>query len=250
LGSFPRANILKTRVLRSLFRFLLCPGLGICALPAESGGQQYVTDDAAITDFKACQIQIWHGERSSWALPVCTPLRNLEVSAGLIAVWEDEGDGHPEYVAQVKSILIPSSAARRWGVGLVIGTGRDPGLSGVRDPGWNVYTYVPVTASFLNERLIIHNNTGYLYDHRTGPENDRQLLTLASRADVRLRKYFVIVGEIYDSAGSEAEFQIGVRAWGRPEKVQFDLSYGGFLTRAERAAGFTLGIALTTPPIL
>ena len=192
---------------------------------------------------------MWHGERSSWALPVCTPLRNLEVSAGLIAVWKDEGDGHPEYVAQLKSILVRSKG-NHFGVGIVLGTGRDPGLRGIRAPGWNVYSYLPITASFRNERLILHTNIGYLYDHRTGHQNDRQLLTLAGRADFSLRKYFVVVGEIYDSAGSEAEFQLGVRTWGRPGRVQLDLSYGGFLMRQGRAAGWTLGLALTTPPIL
>ena len=231
------------------FRRLLLAGAGVFTLPSSAGGQQYITDDAAITEFRACLIQIWHGQRSSWALPACTPLRNLEVSAGLIAVWKDEADGHPEYVAQLKSILIPAKRGRT-AVGLVLGTGRDPGLTGVRDPGWNVYTYLPVSTSFLNDRLILHNNIGYVYDHRTGTENDRQLTTLASRAEVSLRKYFVVVGEIYDSTGSEAEFQLGVRAWGRPDKVQFDLSYGGFLTRWGQAAGWTLGLALTTPPIL
>ena len=171
------------------------------------------------------------------------------MSAGLIAVWRDEADGHPEYVAQLKTILVQSTA-HHWGVGLVLGTGRDPGLTGIRNPGFNIYTYVPVTISFLNERLIIHDNIGYMYEHRTGHENDRQLLTLASRADVQLRKYFVVVGEIYDSAGSEAEFQLGVRAWARPGRVQLDLSYGGLLMRAGVAAGWTLGLALTTPPIL
>lgn len=232
-----------------MFRSLLYAGLGITALPSMSGGQQYITDDAAITEFRACQIQVWHGQRSSWALPVCTPFRNLEVSAGLIAVWKDEGDGHPEYVVQIKSVLIPMNA-RPWGLGFILGTGRDPGLSGIREAGANIYTYLPLTTSFLNGRLLLHNNIGYLYDHRTGPENDRQLLTIASRADVSLRKHLVVVGEIYDSAGSEVEFQVGVRAWGRPGKVQFDLSYGGFVKRAGQAAGWTLGLALTTTPII
>ena len=232
-----------------MFRSLLYAGLGITALPSMSGGQQYITDDAAITEFRACQIQVWHGQRSSWALPVCTPFRNLEVSAGLIAVWKDEGDGHPEYVVQIKSVLIPMNA-RSWGLGFVLGTGRDPGLSGIREAGANIYTYLPLTTSFLNGRLLLHNNIGYLYDHRTGPENDRQLLTIASRADVSLRKHLVVVGEIYDSAGSEVEFQVGVRAWGRPGKVQFDLSYGGLVMRAGQAAGWTLGLALTTTPII
>lgn len=97
---------------------------------------------------------------------------------------------------------------------------------------------------------MLHNNVGYAYDHRAGRDNDRQLLTLATRSDLSVRKYLVIVGEIYDSSGSEAEYQLGVRTWTRPGKVQLDLSYGGFLTRSERAAGWTLGVAVTTPPFL
>ena len=120
----------------------------------------------------------------------------------------------------------------------------------MRAPGWNVYSYLPVTTSFARQRLILHNNIGYLYDHRTGHHNDRQLLTVATRADVFIRKYFVAVGEIYDSSGSESEFQLGIRTWARPNRVELDLSYGGFLTRQRRAAGWTLGLALTTPPIL
>lgn len=226
-----------------------CTVIAVCLSPTVLLAQQYVTDDAAITEFRACQIQVWHGERSSWALPVCTPIRNLEISAGLVAVWRDEADGHPEYVAQAKTLLLPR-ASRRWSVGFVLGTGRDPGLSGVRNSGFNVYAYVPLSAAFLGDRLIVHQNIGYLYDHRTGSENDKDWLTTASRADIFLRKYFAIVGEIYDSAGSDAEYQLGVRWWGRPGAVQFDLSYGGLLKTAAEAAGWTLGVSLTTPRIL
>lgn len=226
-----------------------CALVAVCVLPILLRAQQYITDDAAITEFRACQMQIWHGERSSWALPVCTPIRNLEISAGLIAVWRDEADGHPEYVVQVKTLLLPR-ANRRWSVAFVLGTGRDPGLSGIRNSGFNVYAYVPVSAAFFADRVIVHQNIGYLYDHRAGHYNDKDWLTTASRADISLRKYFVIVGEIYDSAGSDAEYQAGVRWWGRPGVVQFDLSYGGLLKKAAVAAGWTLGVALTTPRIL
>ena len=227
---------------------LACISLIAVATPSASA-QQYVTDDAAITDFRACQIQIWHGQRSSWALPVCTPIRNLELSAGIIAVWKDEGDGHPEYVLQAKSLLVPRSG-RPWGAGLVFGSGRDPGLSGVRSAGSNVYAYIPITVSLLADRVLLHHNIGYVYDHRRGADNDHQWLTTATRTDVSIRKYFVAVGEIYDSAGSDAEYQVGIRAWTRPGRVQLDLSYGGLLRSSSRGAGWTLGLALSTPPVL
>ncbi len=133
---------------------------------------------------------------------------------------------------------------------MVLGTGRDPGLSGVRNSGFNAYSYVSLSVALFGDRLSVHENIGYLYEHRAGANNDSEWLTTATRVDISLRKYFVVVGEIYDSAGSDAEYQTGVRWWGRPGAVQFDLSYGGFLKKTKAAAGWTLGMALTTPRIL
>lgn len=169
------------------------------------------------------------------------------MSLGLIAVWADEGNGHPEYVAQVKALL-PHLRGSNWGFGFVIGRGRDPGLSGVRKSGSQIYAYVPLTISLLNHRLVFHENTGWLYDRRAGPNHNA--LTLAARTDVGIRKYVFLVAETYGAAGQSAEYQAGIRTWTRPGKVQVDLSYGGFLRTGRRAAGWTLGLALTTPPIL
>src|SRR4051812_6155391 len=65
--------------------------LGVRATSAAA--QQWVTDDADITDYRACAFQLWHGERASWMEPTCTPLHNLELSLGFVAVWDDNGDG-------------------------------------------------------------------------------------------------------------------------------------------------------------
>jgi hypothetical protein len=55
------------------------------------------------------------------------------------------------------------------------------------------------------------------------------------------------------AAGADPEFQVGLRAFPRPDAVQVDLSYGGFLRARDfgrRAAGWTLGLTLATPPFL
>lgn len=213
---------------------------------ATATSQQYITDDASITEYRACQIQLWYGQRSSEALPACTPIRNLEVSVGLIAVWKDEGNGHPEYVAQIKTLL--SHPTRALNLGLVVGTGRDPGLAGVRKSDSQVYVYVPVSLSLLKGKLMLHNNVGWLHDDRRGSTDNA--LTFASRVDVTMRKYFLLIAEAYDAHGQPNEFQAGVRWWTRPGKVQLDLSYGGQLRNGKPGAGWTLGLALTTPPIL
>lgn len=56
--------------------------------------QQYVVEDAAVVEYRACQIEAWHGERESWMEPGCQPLRNLELTVG--AGFLADGDGARE----------------------------------------------------------------------------------------------------------------------------------------------------------
>ena len=62
------------------------------------------------------------------------PLTRVEL-LGFIAVWEDGADGHFEYVAQVKTAFKPLTTGS-WGVGFVMGTGRDAAFSGAQ--GWTL----------------------------------------------------------------------------------------------------------------
>ena len=194
-------------------------------------------------------------------LPVCTPVRNLELSLGFIAVRRDAtGQGHFEYVVQGKTLLRPLRP-NGWGAGFVVGTGRDPALAGTSPDARSYYAYVPLTRSLAGDRVVLHENTGWLYQ-RAGDEaslRGRHALTWAGRADValghRARAGYpaVVVAEAYGAegaAGADAEFQVGVRAFPRPDAAQVDVSYGGFLRTGRRAAGWTIGLTLATPPFL
>ncbi len=233
----------------------------VVAMPAASAGaQQYITDDAAITEFRACQIQMWQGQRSSWVLPVCTPMPRVELSLGFIAVWKDGADGHFEYAAQVKTAFRPL-ATDTWGVGFVAGTGRDPAFAGTGDQTISVYAYVPTGISLARDGLVFHQNTGVLAVRQDGAW--RNAITWAARADVRLagRVGLGVVGvvEVFGAeslglagAGAPAEYQAGLRTWIRPDRVQADLSYGRALrgSVAGSGAGVTIGLTLVTPPFL
>ena len=226
----------------------------VAACTAPLGAQQYITDDAAITEYRACQIQMWHGQRSSWVLPVCSPLRNIELSLGFIAVWKDGAQGHFEYVAQVKTLLRPLRP-NSWGAGFVVGTGRDPAFTGTANQTYTLYSYVPASVSLSNDRLVLHENTGWLYARAAGSGSNA--FTWAARGDLRLRRMIAAVGEVYGaegiggtSAGAPAEFQAGLRSWLRRDHVELDLTYGGALRTGRRAAGWTLGLTLITPPFL
>lgn len=193
---------------------------------------------------------MWHGQRSSWVLPVCTPLNNVELSVGFIAVWDDGAKGHFEYVLQAKTLLKPLET-NGWGAGLVIGTGRDPALASTAAQQSTLYAFIPLSLSLAGDAVVLHQNTGWLHTSVEGREADA--LTWAARGEVRLRRYVHGVAEVYGAEGSArapAEFQAGVRAAVRPERVQLDLSYGRRLRTGRRGQGWTLGLTLTTPPFL
>lgn len=143
-------------------------GLALLALTRpHAAAQQYSTDDATITECRACQIQMWHGQRSSWLLPVCTIGRDLEPSLGFVAVWKDGADGHFEYTAQVKTLARPLTTDS-WGAGLAVGILRDPGFTSTGTQAYAVYAYIPVSRSLACDRVVLHQNTGWLFQIRQG----------------------------------------------------------------------------------
>ncbi len=263
---FPRhASVTGRRTPHAAAAALMTAALWTSAVlvlaPVAVGAQQYITDDAALTEHRACQIQMWHGQRASWVLPVCTPVQNVELSLGFIAVWDDgtmdENTGHFEYVVQGKTLLRPLTT-NSWGAGFVVGTGRDPALASTNPDLRSYYAYVPLSLSLAGDRVVLHQNTGWLYQ-RAGDEQEwrgRHGISWAARADVALggpHRPLVAVLEAYGAegaAGVASEFQLGLRAFPRPESVQVDLSWGGFLRTGRRAAGWTLGVTLVTPPFL
>ena len=243
------------------FRHHVVFAVFLAASASSLDAQQYVTDDAGLTEFRACQIQMWQGQRSSWVLPVCTPLKHAELSLGFIAVWEDGADGHFEYVAQVKTVA-KALATDSWGIGFVFGTGRDPAFAGTNAQTYTLYSYVPISESFAGDRLILDENLGGLYlraDHKA-----HYAATWAVRADARLAgrigRGLVAVAEAYGSesvgtagAQTQSEYQVGLRTWVRPDHVQIDGSYGRTFRRplaGRGGPGWTIGLTLITPPFL
>jgi hypothetical protein len=225
--------------------------------PAIARAQQYATDDAIVTPHRACQIQIWHGERSSWVQPLCSPVRNVELSLGFIAVWKDgTEDGRFEYAAQAKTQLKPLTKDG-WGAAFVVGTGHDPALAQAGPVSSSVYAYLPLSVALAGDGVVLHQNTGWLLQRGGGDDASAQhALTWGARADVALhrgRHPLAAVAEVFGAegaAGTAPEFQVGLRAFPRVETVQLDLTWGGYLRTGRRAAGWTLALTLITPPFL
>jgi hypothetical protein len=231
----------------------LCGGAAAFLLvpPAEAGAQQFVTDDAALVDLRACQFEAWLGQTASWILPACRPIRGLELTAG-IGYLAVDGEASAEYVVQAKTVF-RELAPGGLGIGLVAGAGIDPltQVTGGRVAG--LFAYVPASLSLAAERLILHGNLGWHFErddhgHPHGEDEGHHALTWAGRADLVLSDRFVLIGELFGEDRIRPEYQVGLRSTLLPDRVVVDLSYGGHTASGFAGAGWALGFAWTPAP--
>jgi hypothetical protein len=225
--------------------------------PAGAASQQFVTDDAAIVDRRACQLEAWLGQTSSWILPACQFVPRLEITAGV--GFGDGGHGggrHAEYVLQGK-YLFRELAPGGLGVGLVAGLGYDP-LSQVRGGVEGVFAYVPLSLSLRDHGLILHGNLGWLFERDEHEHNGHvhdeahHALTWAARADLLLPlagERFTLIGELFGEDRLRPEFQLGLRSELIAGRLLVDMSWGGHTQRGTNGAGWSFGFAWTPPPL-
>jgi hypothetical protein len=222
----------------------------LCA-PAVAGAQQFVTDDAKIVDYRACQLEGWHGESASWALPACQLIRNVELTAG-VGQLSSNGETRTEYVLQAKTILRELRPGGL-GIGLVAGAGIDPltQVTGGRVSG--LFAYVPVSLSLAADRLFLHGNLGWHFeradrDRADRRERGRHAATWAGRADLMLTHRFTAIGELFGEDRTRPEYQVGLRSVLLADRLVADLSFGQHTAPGLPGAGLALGFAWTPPP--
>lgn len=221
--------------------------------PRTATAQQFVTDDAAVVDRRACQLEAWHGEVASWILPACQFIPNLELTAGI--GFLEHGDGRDtEYVVQGKYLLRELTPGG-FGTGLVAGVGLDP-LAQVMGGLRGVFAYVPVSVSLGADRVVLHANLGWHWE-RDEHEHDgvvhaeaHHVLTWAARGDLLLRvagERFTVIGEVFGEDRLLPEYQVGLRTELVPDRLLVDVSWGGHSQDDLRGAGWTAGLAWTPP---
>jgi hypothetical protein len=246
----PRA---PARGARTLALLALTVTLMLLAL-RPAAAQQWVVDDATLTDLRTCQVEAWHGEVASWILPACQPFRNVEIALGSGFVDHGHGDRDVEYAVEVKT-LFRALAPNDWGIGLVAGVGPNPSARGDEATFGDLYAFVPASLSLADDRLILHGNLGWHWErggHHHGGEFHAEAhhdLTWGARADVAMSERFTAIGEVFGENRLLPEFQVGLRTHFPDAGMEVDLSWGGHTQGDLRGAGFTVGITLASGPI-
>ena len=210
-----------------------------------AAAQQYVVDDAEIVDRGACHVEAWHGERASWLLPACQPVRNLEIAVGVGFVDEGDGRRETEYAIEAKTLFRPL-APGDWGAGLVLGVGPNPSAEpGERHFG-DLYAFVPASLSIADDQLIVHGNVGWEWQRESAEASDEHFLTWGVRGDVALHELLSFIGELHSEDDHRPACQVGVRIHQPEAGVEVDLSWGGHTDGNRHGAGFTVGLAFVS----
>jgi hypothetical protein len=180
------------------------------------------TDDARIVDAKACQLETWAKRHSSslelWAQPACNFTGNLELTVGGALT---RADGHSRTSGQMMQgkTLFKTMEPNGWGIGLAMGVSRDPEAGSGHD--W--YGYVPTSFSWADDRMVIHTNVGWV--RQQGTRRTHATWGIGVEAQVLSRTW--LIAESFAQAGQGRPFyQVGVRHWLVPNRVQIDATIG------------------------
>lgn len=235
------ARIDRTRALR-------LATLLAAALPATMAhaARPLLTDDARVVDARACQVESWarrnHGSTELWALPACNFTGNLELSLGGSHVREGGHGVAGDVQMQGKTIFKPL-ATNGWGTGLALGTVRHAHAAG---GGRDWYGYVPTSVSFLDDRVVLHTNLGWLHEgtaHRTRT-------TWGVGTEARLGPRDWLIAETFGQGSGKPQHQIGLRHWLVPDRLQIDVTYGNRADGGRAERWFSFGLRWLSAPFL
>ena len=235
---------LPNSLLMPTFRHLLVLGLLILC-PLAYAARPMITDDARIVDSKACQAETWvkdnRGSQEFWALPSCNFTGNLEITAGGARTHDATGLRTTDLLLQGKTLfrtLEPNS----WDWGLAFGTVSHPDVS--RKMMGDLYSYVPVTFSFNDDRVLLHTNIGWAREKAT----NKHAMTWGVGSEIEMTPRTWLIGETYGENQGRPYFQLGVRHWIVQNRIQLDATYGNRTGGSE--SWFSIGLRFLSLPFL
>ncbi len=199
--------------------------MGLTAAMPAWAARPFVTDDARLTTAGSCQLESWtrlyRQSTELWALPACNPTGNLELTVGGGHARTDGTGSSDDYVLQLKTLARPLRT-NDWGIGLAVGTIRHPQINPGPNLLGNTYAYLPFSASFADDRLVIHANLGWLRDKAT----QRNQLTWGLGSEINLSPHWTLVAESFGTNAGASYWQAGARYHLVPGLWQLDSTIG------------------------
>ena len=212
---------------------------------AAQAARPMVTDDARIVDAKACQVESWvkrnQDSTEYWAQPACNFTGNQELSLGGARSRDDGGTRTTDIVLQAKTLFKPLEPDG-WGWGLAVGHVRHP----ASDARSDLYAYLPASFALHGERLVLHTNIGWLHEREAG----RHRMTWGLGTEAQWRESTWLIGEVFGQNQGRPFYQVGLRHWLVPERVQVDATYGNRAGNGTQERWLSIGLRLLSPAFL
>jgi hypothetical protein len=187
----------------------------------------FVTDDARLTTAGSCQLESWtriyRTSTEIWALPACNPTGNLELTLGQgRAFYAASGvESADDYIFQAKT-LFRKLETNSYGFGLAAGTVRHPAVSPGPNLFGNSYIYLPYSASFADDELVMHLNVGWLKERST----EKNLATWGVGTEWNVNERVTWLVEAFGETNPHTYWQAGGRFSLIPQLLQVDTTLG------------------------
>jgi len=231
-----------------------CAAIVVCSLifvqPATLAyaARPMTTDDARITDAHACQVEAWRKStrigRENWAFPACNPTGNLEITLGVNDLPDGSGGRTGDYVVQGKT-LFHALETNGYGWGLAAGMVRHGDPAPGQSKQSATYFYLPVSASYFGDRLVVHLNVG-AQDNR---DTRSHPVTYGLGTEINFTPRFALIAESYGDDRTRQFFQAGVRIWVVPGRFQIDATRGAQSGDYGGSKWWTIGVRLISPAL-
>lgn len=223
-------------------RLLLLSAI-LYAQPAWSA-RPFVTDDARLTSAESCQLESWvrtyPTSTEVWVLPACNLTGNFEVTLGTGLSMSHDTNDTADYVLQAKTLFKPLEK-NGWGIGFAIGKVYHPEITPSANQLGNTYAYVPFSASFNDDKVIMHVNMGVLHDRAS--KKDR--MTWGIGGEFKASPRILGILEMFGDHQSSPFVQAGLRYSIIPNLLQVDATLGKQLNSVNDNQWISLGIRIT-----
>ena len=194
--------------------------------------QQMIVDDAETAGFHV--IETWLGTEESWIQPSISLLPSWDLSPGIIFASSDADLIATNWLIETK--YVPDSfALGSWKIGNVSAVvfDIDGGLS-------QVYSYLPLSTSILNETALLHLNVGTEFNKFDQWEGS---FTSGIRGDFLLSGRVALLTEFFTYDFRDPRFQAGPRIVLFRGTLEMDITYGRGFQKNQTYPGFNVGIS-------
>jgi len=208
------------------------------------------TDDANVVDPKSCQDESWVKKSKlsieRWTVPGCNFFGDTEISLGANFQSETGLESIQFHLLQAKKrwrVLESGS----WGLSTTLGTLKHTGRTS-SDTVNDVYLNVPVTWSMDQDRFT-HLNLGWVSHQAQGYGAKTWGLGFEQPFNSRV----IGILETYGEDKQSTKYQVGLRFWIIPQRVQIDTTFGNVWSASGSAAlsqrWVSVGLRLLSPAL-